>query len=74
MKLKFNGGKGALLCDNCGVILVTGKRIPDEVYKTQQYNLLYFCCEDCKTQFINKTSTVINPENGIENQKNMSRL
>ena len=33
MKFRFNGGKGAILCERCGVILKQGDEIPDYVWE-----------------------------------------
>ena len=33
MKFKFNGGRGAILCEKCGVILKQGKEIPEYVWE-----------------------------------------
>ena len=67
MKLKFNGGKRALLWDNCGVILATGSRIPDVFKNTTEH--LYFCSKECRTQFIDKISNIVDPENGSRKYK-----
>lgn len=32
MKFRFNGGRGAILCSKCGVILKEGSAIPQEVW------------------------------------------
>jgi len=33
MKFRFNGGRGAILCEKCGVILKQGKEIPEYVWE-----------------------------------------
>ena len=50
MKFRFNGGRGAILCDKCGVILAEGNAIPeyvwDAVNKGKVKDLPGWCCED----------------------------
>ena len=70
MILKFNGGKTALLCDKCGVILCEGKEtekyIPkkyfmDIIYDTQ-VNKFFFCSKECCNNYFDqkkKESTII---------------
>ena len=33
MKFKFNGGRGAILCEKCGIILKQGREIPEYVWE-----------------------------------------
>lgn len=42
VKLKFNGGYGALLCENCGVIIATSARIPEQYKRTNPNGDLIF--------------------------------
>jgi ribosomal protein L24E len=62
MKIKFNNGNRALLCDKCCTIVATGERIPKEVSTTNESNNLYFCSEKCLEEYIDsikKRSKVI---------------
>ena len=62
MKIKFNNGNRALLCDKCYTIVATGDRIPKEVSTTNESNNLYFCSEKCLEEYIDsikKRSKVI---------------
>ena len=68
MKLKFNGGDKALLCDHCRTILATGARIPDEVLEETGEEKYYFCSASCAVKWhyeLDKRIKVIIPENGI---------
>ena len=50
MKFRFNGGRGAILCDKCGVILAEGNAIPEYVWEAVRKgtvkDLPGWCCED----------------------------
>lgn len=50
MKFKFNGGQGAILCDKCGVILKSGRQIPEYVWEAVRNGTVSelpgMCCED----------------------------
>lgn len=48
MKFKFNSGMGALLCETCGVIIVTGHRITTDI-SGEKY---YFCSYKNKLKII----------------------
>ena len=48
MQFKFNSGMGALLCETCGVIIVTGHRITTDI-SDEKY---YFCCEECRDKYV----------------------
>jgi hypothetical protein len=58
---KFNGGNGAVLCNNCHVIIHSGSQIPPEMWdaathkKEHTYESIgpQFCCEKCKEEFYN---------------------
>lgn len=54
VKIKFNGGKGALLCENCGAVIATGYRIPGHYRVNPTANEYVFCCEECKNKFIKR--------------------
>ena len=59
---KFNGGKGAILCNNCGKIILTGKQIPERFWKaaTEEDGESYedigpqFYCDECEDEFYNE--------------------
>jgi hypothetical protein len=59
---KFNGGNGAILCNNCGKIILTGKQIPERFWKvaTGESGETYkdigpqFCCDKCEDEFYNE--------------------
>jgi len=50
MKFKFNGGRGAILCERCGVILKEGNQIPEYVWEAVRNGTIKdlpgMCCED----------------------------
>lgn len=53
MKFRFNGGRGAILCSKCGVILKAGNDIPDYVWdaiKNGTVNKLpdMYCEDNCE--------------------------
>ena len=52
---KFNGGRGAILCNTCGKIIFSGKSIPKHLPEGAQ-----FCCEKCKTEY---NRTILESEN-----------
>ena len=66
MIYKFNGGRGAILCEECGVILAEGEEINDIISissdeeKTNDIltyninNVEYFCCELCRCEYYKK--------------------
>lgn len=54
VKLKFNGGYGALLCENCGVIIATSDRIPEQYKRTNPNGDLIFCSEKCLHKHLKK--------------------
>ena len=43
---KFNGGQGAILCNNCKKIICTGKNIPKPLPNGPQ-----FCCKECEKEY-----------------------
>lgn len=54
VKIKFNGGYGALLCENCGVIIATSDRIPEQYKRTNPNGDLIFCSEKCYNKYLKK--------------------
>ena len=54
VKFKFNGGYGALLCENCGVIIATSDRIPEQYKATNPNGDLIFCSEKCYNKHLKK--------------------
>lgn len=59
---KFNGGYGAVLCNNCHTIVFSGNEIPQYIWcaiKDNDEETLkrvgpVFCCEECKEEFYKK--------------------
>ena len=47
VKFKVNSGYGALLCENCGIIIATSTRIPEQYKATNPNGDLIFCSEKC---------------------------
>lgn len=48
---KFNGGRGAILCNFCSAIIYQGSSIPKNImegFKTGADNGPQYCCEQCK--------------------------
>lgn len=54
VKIKFNGGYGALLCENCGIIIATSDRIPSHYRTNTNYGDLIFCSEKCLHEHLKK--------------------
>ena len=59
MEARFNGGLGALLCDNCGKIIAKGNAIKDKFGidisdKLGSTDTVCFCCEDCRKKYFEK--------------------
>lgn len=52
VKIKFNGGKGALLCEQCSVIIATGDRIPNEYKRYPGANEYIFCSQGCMDMWL----------------------
>lgn len=75
MRLKFNNGNLALLCDNCGTIIATGRRIPDTVFADGSTNL-YFCSDECKLEFSkdSKSTPELSQETDGKTQNNRENL
>ena len=48
MRFKFNSGQGAILCENCAVIIASRHHIPTNLSQDKYY----FCCEKCKNNFV----------------------
>ena len=46
--VKYNGGRGALLCEACRVIVATGNDIPKHLLCNPSENEHYFCSEECR--------------------------
>lgn len=59
---KFNGGNGAVLCNNCKTIILTGNKIPRQFWDaaTNKNKDTYeeigpqFCCEECEKEWNTK--------------------
>ena len=54
VKIKFNGGYVALLCENCGVIIATSDRIPSHYRTNTDCGDLIFCSEKCYNKHLKK--------------------
>lgn len=66
MIYKFNGGRGAILCEECGVILAEGVEINDIIGKSSDEEIMndiltyninnveYFCCDLCRGEYYKK--------------------
>lgn len=52
VKIKFNGSKGALLCEQCSVIIATGDRIPTEYKWNPGANEYIFCSKECMDKWL----------------------
>lgn len=48
MAIKFNGGKLALICDSCGVILATGSEIPKKAFEN---DTVWVCDDECAIKY-----------------------
>lgn len=53
MTFKFNGGKGAILCSKCGVILKSGSQIPEYVWEAVRKGTVsqlpdMYCEDNCE--------------------------
>ena len=53
MKFKFNGGRGAILCERCGVILKEGNQIPEYVWEAVRNGTVkdlpgMYCKDNCE--------------------------
>lgn len=54
MRIKFNGGNPALLCNKCSVICATGDRIPKQYRLDLNHGDLVFCSEKCRDEYLEK--------------------
>ena len=66
MKIKFNGGNRALLCECCNVIIATEYRNPT-IFNEENSDKLYFCSPLCMTHFgttMGQDVVIMEPENG----------
>ena len=52
VKIKFNGSKGALLCEQCSVIIATCDRIPSEYRWNPTANEYVFCSKECMDKWL----------------------
>lgn len=53
MTFRFNGGRGAILCDKCGVILAEGSAIPEYVWEAVRKGTVkdlpgWYCQDNCE--------------------------
>lgn len=51
VKIKFNGGLGAVLCESCHVVLGTAKDFP-HYFPEGSPNEHLFCSEECKKKYL----------------------
>ena len=66
MKIKFNGGNRALLCDRCHTIITTEYQNP-AIFNEDNSDKLYFCSLTCLINFDETTDqdlVIMEPENG----------
>lgn len=54
VKIKFNGGNGALLCEWCSVIIATGRNIPSQYMWGDSDSKHVFCCDECRDKWLEK--------------------
>lgn len=54
MKIKFNNGDRALLCDGCKTVIATGHNIPKSCISQVESNELFFCSHECMNNYIEK--------------------
>lgn len=54
MRIKFNGGNLALLCENCSVICATGHNIPAQYMLDHNHGDLVFCSDKCRDEYLEK--------------------
>ena len=66
IKFKFNGGNGAVLCSNCSKIIMSGARIPKEIWEAVSdrsggrpiENIPpMFCCDECREKYENRKTS-----------------
>jgi hypothetical protein len=64
---KFNGGRGALLCSNCSVIIKTGKDFTEQEWAALRgegdINSVY--CDKCKDKVVDIDEIVKDPKNNL---------
>lgn len=60
VKFKLNGGLGAVLCSNCSKIIMSGGRIPKEIWNAVGDRSgkdpikdipPMFCCDECREKY-----------------------
>lgn len=59
MRLKFNNGRGAVICDNCSTVIYSGfnnfpKDISDAIERKDYDYGPIFCCEKCEKEYNEK--------------------
>ena len=65
MKIKFNGGNRALLCEHCNVIIATEYWNPS-IFNEENSDKLYFCSPLCMVNFgttMGRDIVIMEPEN-----------
>lgn len=66
MKIKFNGGNRALLCEHCHTIITTEYQNPT-IFNKNNLDKLYFCSSLCMVNFgttMGQDIVIMEPENG----------
>ena len=66
MKIKFNGGNRALLCEQCHTIIATEYWNPS-IFNKDNSDKLYFCSPLCMVNFgttMGRDIVIMEPENG----------
>ena len=53
-RIKFNSGMGAILCENCAVIMASGSDVPKHIMTNPSPNEHYFCSERCLEEHIER--------------------
>ena len=64
---KFNGGKGALLCSNCSVIVKTGKDFTEQEWAALrgEGDIDSIYCDSCKDKVIDIDEIIKDPKNNL---------
>lgn len=60
---KFNGGNGAILCSNCGIIVAQGRDCRNKEYVDAMENdTPIFCSDECEIEWYNDLDEFDNGE------------
>lgn len=56
---KFNGGYGAILCSNCGVIVAQGRDCEKQEYiEAIENGTPIFCSDECEIEWFNDLNNI----------------